>query len=314
MPLLFTIFYQNIYICNGILYSMRVIKRKNFYYLQHSFRKGGKVFTKESYLGKTMPKSIEKSKKELFQKCRKESFYDNFEKIKNKFKEELKSLPESAKQKMLEELSVNFTYNTNAIEGSSISEEDTRDIVLNDLAPTKSLRDIKETEKHAQLFQKILQENIDVSKKTILEWHKELFFETKKDIAGKFREHLIRVGNYVAPDWQDVSLLLDELFKFINSKNKSSKNTSKDADADMNTLEFIARVHYRFEKIHPFSDGNGRIGRLLMNYLLWREEYPMLIIEYKKRKSYYRAFQKDEEYFVQYFIKRYLAVHKRYLK
>jgi Fic family protein len=75
-----------------------------------------------------------------------------------------------------------------------------------------------------------------------------------------------------------------------------------------------ARAHYMFEKIHPFGDGNGRVGRLLMNYILWKNGYPMLIIEHKNRKSYYKALQRTEEGFVNYFIRRYLAVNKNRLE
>ena len=69
----------------------------------------------------------------------------------------------------------------------------------------------------------------------------------------------------------------------------------------MNPVELAVRAHYRFEKIHMFGDGNGRVGRLLMNYILWHEGCPILIIEYAKRKSYYRALEKDEAGFVRYF-------------
>ncbi|MBU1202039.1 MAG: Fic family protein [Nanoarchaeota archaeon] len=280
---------------------MRIIKRKNSHYVQHSFRKDGKIITREKYLGLKVPENIDIVKNKFLAECRKEAFYDVFEIIKTKFNQEWKRLPPSAKEKMIQELSINFTYNTNAIEGSTISEEETRDIVAHGIAPSKPLRDVKETEKHAELFKKIFSEKQKITKQSIIHWHNKLFSETKSDIVGKFRDYLVRVGDYRAPDWQDLNKLLDDFFRFQNSKN------------NMHTVEFAARVHYKFEKIHPFGDGNGRIGRLIMNSVLWDRGYPLLVIEYKKRKSYYKALRKDEEHFVQYFIRRYLAVHKRYL-
>ena len=138
----------------------------------------------------------------------------------------------------------------------------------------------------------------DISNELLLRWHKEIFSETKSDIAGKYRDYLVRVGTHIAPDWQDVKKMMNDLINFINKER-------------LNPVELSAKTHYRFEKIHPFGDGNGRIGRLLMNHILWHSDYPMIIIEYKKRKSYYKALQKDEEYFVNYFIRKYLSIHKK---
>jgi Fic family protein len=137
-----------------------------------------------------------------------------------------------------------------------------------------------------------------ISSKLLLRWHKEIFGETKSDIAGTFRNYLVRVGSYTAPDWQDIENLMNKFVKFANK-------------TKINPVELAGRAHYRFEKIHPFGDGNGRIGRLIMNHVLWHNGYPMLIIEYKKRWFYYRALEKDEEGFVKYFLRRYLSAHKK---
>lgn len=283
---------------------MRILKRKKgreeYYYLQHSYRKGKRVVTKEKYLGKKIPKNIEEIKEELKKELQKE-LYKKLETIKKNFQEHWKKLPRTAKEKELEEISIAFTYNTNAIEGSTITLDETREIIHDKVSVNKPLRDVKETEAHSKVFLEMLKHKEDIPNNLILKWHKDIFQETKSDIAGKFRNYLVRVGLYRAPDWQDIKHLMKNLIDFINKEK-------------INPVELAAKAHYRFEKIHPFGDGNGRIGRLLMNHVLWHLGYPMLIIEYKKRKSYYRALRGEEEDFVRYFIRRYLAVHKRRLK
>ena len=285
-----------------VISLMRTIKRRKgkaeYFYLQHSFRKDGKVVTKELYLGKKIPDNIEEIKAKLMHESHK-ALVEKLEKIRNNFQKEWKKIPPSAKEKDLQEIAIAFTYNTNAIEGSTITLEETRLILEDKVAPNKPIRDIRETESHAAAFLQMLKTKEKISDKLLLKWHEEIFRETKPDIAGTFRNYQVRVGPYLAPDWQNVENLMKQLIAFINESN-------------LNSVELAARAHYMFEKIHPFGDGNGRIGRLLMNYILWKNGYPMLIIEYSKRKSYYKALQQPEEGFVNYFIRRYLSVHKQH--
>ncbi len=281
---------------------MRIVSKKKgdrrYFYLKHSFRKGKKVFTKEKYLGSEIPKDIEHIKNN-FKKEIKLDLNKKLESIKNNFQAEWKRIPESARRKELEEIAIAFTYNTNAIEGSTITLEEVREIMHDKISPNKPIRDVKEAEAHSEVFLEMLEKEKKITNDLILEWHKEIFGETKVDIAGKYRDYLVRVGSYLAPDWQEVKKMMDELIAFI-------KNNKK-----LNVVELSARAHYKFEKSHPFGDGNGRIGRLLMNHILWHSGYPMLIIEYKKRKSYYRALQRDEDIFLSYFVRRYLTVYKK---
>ena len=281
---------------------MKVIKHKSYYYLAHSFRSNGKVVHREKYLGKEPPKNLEDIKEAFMHKCLQESIFKKLNTIQKKFKIEWKKYPESIKKDTLIDLSISFTYNTNAIEGSTITLHETEDIIKRKMAPNKPIRDIQETINHSKTFFKAIDEKSELSAGVLLRWHKEVFSDTKQDIAGRFRDYLVRVGNYRAPDWQDISKLMKEFFAWY-SKNKSV----------MHAVELTARAHYKFEKIHPFGDGNGRIGRLIIAYLLRKNDYPLLIIEHKKRKSYYHALSKSENDFLNWFIRSFVRAHRRYL-
>ena len=147
---------------------MRIIKRKKgtkeYLYLQHSFRKGKKVTTKEKYLGQEIPKNIEELKRN-FRKELKQNLDKKLESIKINFQSEWIRIPESVRKKELEEISIAFTYNTNAIEGSTITLEETKEIIHDKIAPNKSLRDIRETEAHSQVFLKMLEKKEEISNK-----------------------------------------------------------------------------------------------------------------------------------------------------
>jgi len=280
-----------------VVIRKKIRDKKTYFYLEQSIRQGKKVLKKQQYLGTSVPYDIDKLIIE-FEKEIELELVAKLRRIKEYFQNEWKKVPPSAKEKQLEEIAIAFTYNTNAIEGSTITLEETRGIIHDKISPNKPLRDVKETEAHARLFLEMLRKRENLTKQILLRWHDEIFKDTKPDISGKFRDYLVRVGDYRAPDWQNIEKLIGDLINFIR-KNQG-----------MNPVLLSARVHYHFEKIHPFGDGNGRIGRLLMNQILWHGGYPMLIIEYKKRNSYYKAFSKDETSFVTYFVRRYLSVHK----
>jgi len=226
---------------------VRIIKRRrgetDYFYLQNSYREDGKVITKEKYIGKTIPTNIEEIKEEFGLEVKK-SLYEKLENIKRNFQSEWETYPETVKEKEKLEIAIAFTYNTNAIEGSKITLEETRDIIKNSISPPKSLKDVKETENHSKVFLDMLSTKVKISDNLILKWHKNIFNETKHDIAGTFRTYLVRVGNYIAPNWQNVTPLITQLTHFVNNSN-------------LNPVELAARAHYRFEKVHPFGDGNA---------------------------------------------------------
>lgn len=175
-------------------------------------------------------------------------------------------------------------YNSNAIENSTLTLEETEKILLEiDLERFVSTREIHEAKNLARVAEfiekKATQEDVHLDLLLLL--HKMLIGNIDERIAGRFREanEWVRVGTYIAPSPQEVKSLLSKLF-----------NTYK-ADKTSHIISRIAQFHLEFEHTHPFCDGNGRIGRVLNNYLLLREGYVPINIAFADRVKYYEAFK-----------------------
>ena len=153
-----------------------------------------------------------------------------------------------------------FTYDTQRIEGSTLSLRDTANLLERGVTPrNKPIGDIKEAEAHKKLFFQILVSEKDLSLKTILEWHKFLFQDTKSDIAGKIRENRVGIpGSKFIPPLSVEIYPLVRVFLSWYQKNREKTHP----------VELAALMHLKFVTIHPFGDGNGRISRLIMNFIL----------------------------------------------
>ena len=174
-------------------------------------------------------------------------------------------------------------YNSNAIENSTLSLEET-DKILNriDLDRFINERELFEAKNLARVVeyiaQKAGQEALTLDMMLLL--HKMLISNIRDDIAGRFRksDEWVRVGNHIATD---PSLVVEQLENMMIAYQTGSEES---------IITRIARFHLSFEHIHPFVDGNGRIGRVLNNYLLTREGHAPINIKFIDRSEYYDAF------------------------
>jgi Fic family protein len=175
-------------------------------------------------------------------------------------------------------------YNSNAIENSTLSLEETEKILLQiDLDRFISERELYEAKNLARVVSYIHSKakEQELTLEIILLLHQMLISNIRQDIAGRFRKEneWVRVGSHIAADPKKVVELLEQMLVEYN------------AHAQEHIIKRVARVHLAFEHIHPFVDGNGRIGRAINNYLLIREGYVPINIAFVDRKVYYDAFK-----------------------
>lgn len=282
-----------------------VIKRKKgnsiFHYLIHNT--GKKQY--EKYLGKTIPYNIEILKRDFEMVILKKTFEPELILIKKGYDTQHNKL----KQKFLDEFSIGFTHDTQKIEGSTLTKKETYDLLRFSLTPyRKSEADMLETKLHHAVFLKMIKNIPEFNGKTVLKWHKDMFEKTMKEFAGIIRTYPVFVTNSESkfPHWKFIPNFLKEFYSWYK---KSEKTT--------NPVILSALTHFRFVNIHPFGDGNGRISRLIMNYVLIKNNYPPLNIKFLDRTAYYISLEKgniqnDEIHFLKWFVKFYIKTNKKY--
>lgn len=179
-------------------------------------------------------------------------------------------------------------YNSNAIENSTLTLEETEKILLAiDLDRFITEREIFEAKNLARVVSYIDKKakERELSLDVILSLHKMLISNIRDDVAGRFRkdDEYVRVGSHIAPAPKEINERLEKMFSEYN------------AASHENIIKRIARLHLAFEYTHPFIDGNGRIGRVINNYLLIREGFVPINIKFIDRKKYYDAFKEFDE-------------------
>ncbi len=194
----------------------------------------------------------------------------------------------SGKESLLEiineaELSENV-FNSNAIENSTLTLEETEKILFDEkVSRNVSVREVFEAKNLASVMEDInnKKRKTKLSSKTILYYHNTLIGNINGKIAGRFREknEYVRVGPHIAPPPEHVERMIESIM--LDYEN----------NIDDYLLDKIAKFHLDFENIHPFVDGNGRIGRVIINIQLQTVRFPWIIIRDKEKDIYYRAFR-----------------------
>ena len=267
------------------------IKEKNgskYYYRVKNVREGEKFRKKRVYLGKNL------SKKQLSKKgmeADKELMVlssllnKSEEKFLENLKEKFRKQPKENLKNRYEAFTSFFTYDSNAIEGNSLTLDETSFLLFENLVPSsKSLREINETLNHKKAFDYMFNYRGDINKKFILHLHKLVVKETlRKDLNSQIGVYR-KVQVYIrGKDWMPPkpSKIPNEMKSLLSWYSKNKKK--------LHPLILASYFHTAFETVHPFVDGNGRVGRLLMNFILHKNKFPMINIPSKTKFNYYDA-------------------------
>ena len=206
----------------------------------------------------------------------------------------LRPLPKSAVRKLQERFKIEMTYNSNAIEGNSLTLRETF-LVINEgiTVKGKSLKEHLEAKDHHAALEFLydlidnreLCEKQNVSEMLIRNLHQIIIRETDEEWAGKYRNAnvVIAGSHHFPPDALKVGSDMQELVKWFN--------LVKD---EINVIELAALFHHKLVYIHPFFDGNGRTARIVMNLLLMQAGYPLVVVLKNDRKKYYDVLDKAD--------------------
>ena len=284
---------------DNILHSMAYIEtikrgKKKFHYLTQTVRVGEKFKKVRKLLGKGDIKDSElkelahKAKKDLTKKTKEVKSIRKIVKFESKtikelyrikkgYAEVIKKLSKIEYEVIEKQHLIRFTFNTNAIEGSTITLKETTHILEDGIAPEgKELREIHEIENTKKTYEFMKKYKGKISNKFIKQIHYNLTFNVLKEEAGKFRSIQVYMGGskHTPTRSSEVEKEMQNLMRWIVQHNK------------LHPAILSAYTHHFFIAIHPFIDGNGRTGRLLLNFMLMQAGFPPICIRLRERIQY----------------------------
>lgn len=195
----------------------------------------------------------------------------------------LRPLTSGEVARLKDELLVEFTYNSNAMEGNTLSLQETAMVLAGMTIDRKPLKDHLEVIGHRDAFEymlQLVQEKVRLSERIIKEMHSLVLIDKPED-RGVYRRIPVRImgAKHETPEPYLVPVQMEQLM----AKHEDMVNT-------MHLVERVALFHLLFENIHPFIDGNGRTGRLLLNFELSSAGFPAINIKFADRRKYYDCF------------------------
>src|SRR3989339_50940 len=195
------------------------------------------------------------------------------------------------RQDLYDTFVLELTYHTNSIEGSTFTEPEVRAVIFDNVTiPNKTVVEHQEAKNHqaalGNMFQWLIthKKSQHINEDWIKKLHSILMNGIRTD-AGFYRQHGVRIVGSFVPTTNYLKID-NEMYKFIKTlRNISQKN---------NVITQLAKIHAHFEQIHPFADGNGRVGRLLLNALALQQGLPPMLIKQEKKQAYYNYLQKAQ--------------------
>ena len=294
----------------------KIIGKKKYYYLRASEKKGSKLVTKDlAYLGnniedvkkslESLPKhknEIRKAYKTIHNFLESNRFVDEVKKLKLKqdlflgdklseveacklhYLKDFQKHDSLTKQEILKNFLIEFAYNTTSIEGNTIKLQEAKKLLEEGKTPkNRTLREIYDLQNTEKVFFEIIGKKEEINHDFIRDIHKNLLDNIDKRIGYRTQDVRVIKANFKSTPAPYVKTDMNLLLKWYQ------ENKEK-----LHPLVLGQIFHHKFEKIHPFMDGNGRTGRMLLNYILIRNNYPPLVIRNKNREKYLKAMRKAD--------------------